>query len=61
MKQNDKITRRRNQHTVASRSNDIDLSSFFTEYNQSHLRVARKKKYKIEFFFIAVRLRAIGH
>ena len=29
MKQNDKITRRRNQHTVASRLNDIDLSSLY--------------------------------
>ena len=48
MKQNDKTVRRCNQHTVASHVDDIDLSSF-AEYNQSHLRVARKKKHKIEF------------
>lgn len=45
MKQNDKKRTDVIQHTVASRVDDIDLTSF-TEYNQSHLRVARKKKHK---------------
>ncbi len=45
MKQNDKNPCRCNQPTVASHVDDIDLTSF-TEHNQSHLRVARKKKHK---------------